>query len=221
MPRYSSSSAFGLTACSVSKHDSSSYRRSRSRISGARSPPPECLAIRIDRKLNSTDVIDALSDLFILRGVPGHVRSDNGPEFIAQAVRDWIAAVGAKTAFIEPGSPWENGYCESFNSNFAMNCSTARSFTAWPKQRSSSRLGGATTTQSGHAHRSVISHQRQRPLSGLHQSVNRPHHPARQWRKNRSCIKTENGPLHRGRPLRLVRLSPVLPPIRILIDDCA
>jgi transposase InsO family protein len=76
----------------------------------------ECLAIRIDRKLNSTAVIDVLTDLFILRGVPGHVRSDNGPEFIAKAVRDWIAAVGAKTAFIEPGSPWENGYCESFNS---------------------------------------------------------------------------------------------------------
>lgn len=76
----------------------------------------ECLAIRIDRKLNSTDVIDALSDLFILRGVPGHVRSDNGPEFIAKAMREWIVAVGAKTAFIEPGSPWENGYCESFNS---------------------------------------------------------------------------------------------------------
>ncbi len=75
----------------------------------------ECLAIRIDRKLKSTDVIDVLSDLFILRGVPGHVRSDNGPEFIAKAVREWIAAVGAKTAFIEPGSPWENGYCESFN----------------------------------------------------------------------------------------------------------
>ncbi len=76
----------------------------------------ECLAIRIDRKLNSTDVIDVLSDLFILRGVPGHVRSDNGPEFIAKAVREWIPAVGAKTAFIEPGSPWENDYCESFNS---------------------------------------------------------------------------------------------------------
>ena len=58
----------------------------------------ECLAIRIDRKLNSTAVIDVLSDLFILRGVPGHVRSDNGPEFIAKAVQDWIAAVGAKTA---------------------------------------------------------------------------------------------------------------------------
>ena len=76
----------------------------------------ECLAIRIDRKLKSTDVIDVLSDLFILRGVPGNVRSDNGPEFITKAVREWIAAVGAKTAFIEPGSPWENGYCESFNS---------------------------------------------------------------------------------------------------------
>jgi transposase InsO family protein len=76
----------------------------------------ECLAIRIDRKLNSMAVIDMLSDLFILRGAPEYVRSDNGPEFIAKAVQEWIAAVGAKTAYIEPGSPWENGYCESFNS---------------------------------------------------------------------------------------------------------
>ena len=76
----------------------------------------ECLAIRVNRKLRSTDVIDVLSDLFILRGIPGHVRSDNGPEFVAKAVREWIAMVGAKTAYIEPGSPWENGYCESFNS---------------------------------------------------------------------------------------------------------
>ena len=75
----------------------------------------ECLAIKVKRKLNSSDVIDALTDLFILRGAPSFIRSDNGPEFVAQAVRDWIAAVGAKTAFIEPGSPWENGYCESFN----------------------------------------------------------------------------------------------------------
>jgi putative transposase len=75
----------------------------------------ECLSIRVARRLNSTDVIDVLSDLFILRGVPGHVRSDNGPEFIAKAVQDWITAVGAKTAYIAPGSPWENGYVESFN----------------------------------------------------------------------------------------------------------
>ena len=78
----------------------------------------ECLAIRVARKLNSTDVIDVLSDLFILRGVPGHIRSDNGPEFIAQAVQDWITAVGARTAYIAPGSPWENGYVESFNARF-------------------------------------------------------------------------------------------------------
>ena len=78
----------------------------------------ECLAIRVKRKLNSVDVIDALTDLFILRGPPAYVRSDNGPEFVAQAVRDWIAAVGAKTAYIEPGSPWENGYIESFNARF-------------------------------------------------------------------------------------------------------
>ena len=75
----------------------------------------ECLAIRIDRKLNSTAVIEVLSDLFILRGVPEYVRSDNGPEFIAKAVQDWIKAVGAKTAYITPGSPWENGFIESFN----------------------------------------------------------------------------------------------------------
>ena len=75
----------------------------------------EAIAIRVARRLNSTDVIDVLSDLFILRGIPGHIRSDNGPEFIAKAVQEWIAAVGAKTAYIAPGSPWENGYVESFN----------------------------------------------------------------------------------------------------------
>ena len=78
----------------------------------------ECLTIRVRRKLNSTDVIDALTDLFIIRGVPAYIRSDNGPEFIAEAVRQWIKAVGAETAYIEPGSPWENGYCESFNARF-------------------------------------------------------------------------------------------------------
>ena len=75
----------------------------------------ECLAIRVARRLGSIDVIHALSDLFILRGVPGHIRSDNGPEFVARAVQDWIRAVGARTAYIERGSPWENGFIESFN----------------------------------------------------------------------------------------------------------
>ena len=75
----------------------------------------ECLMIKVQRKLNSTDVIDALSDLFILGGIPRYIRSDNGPELIAKEVRNWIEAVGAQCAFIEPGSPWENGYVESFN----------------------------------------------------------------------------------------------------------
>ena len=75
----------------------------------------ECLAIRVARKLKAADVSDVLSDLFILRGVPAHIRSDNGPEFVAKRVRNWITAVGAKTAYIEKGSRWENGYAESFN----------------------------------------------------------------------------------------------------------
>jgi putative transposase len=65
----------------------------------------ECLAIRVGRKLKAIDVIDVLSDLFILRGIPGHIRSDNGPEFVAEAVQEWIAAIGTKTAYIERGSP--------------------------------------------------------------------------------------------------------------------
>ena len=75
----------------------------------------ECLAIRVARKLKAADVIDVLGELFIVRGVPEHIRSDNGPEFIAKSVQKWITVVGAKTAYITPGSPWENGYIESFN----------------------------------------------------------------------------------------------------------
>ena len=76
----------------------------------------ECLAIEVDRKLNSRRVLDTLAELFIEHGPPEHIRSDNGPEFIAIALRDWLVRLGVKTLFIEPGSPWENGYCESFNS---------------------------------------------------------------------------------------------------------
>lgn len=75
----------------------------------------EALAIRVDRKLTSADVIDTLADLFILHGIPAHIRSDQGPEFAAKAVKAWIGGVGSKTAYIERGSPWENGYAESFN----------------------------------------------------------------------------------------------------------
>ena len=75
----------------------------------------ECLAIDTARKLKSDDVLERLAWLFATRGVPKYIRSDNGPEFTAKAVRDWLKKVGVRTLFIEPGSPWENGYVESFN----------------------------------------------------------------------------------------------------------
>ena len=75
----------------------------------------ECLAIRVARRIRSDDVIHTLTELFVINGAPEHIRSDNGPEFTARVVRGWLARVEVKTLFIEPGSPWENGYNESFN----------------------------------------------------------------------------------------------------------
>ena len=75
----------------------------------------ECLAIVVDRRITSQDVIDKLFQIFVFRGVPEHIRSDNGPEFTARPIRAWLNRLGVKTLFIEKGSPWENGYIESFN----------------------------------------------------------------------------------------------------------
>ena len=75
----------------------------------------ECLAVKVARRLNSHDVVEVLTDLFIQRGVPVHIRSDNGPEFIAKRVREWLTKLQVRPLYIEPGSPWENGYVESFN----------------------------------------------------------------------------------------------------------
>jgi transposase InsO family protein len=75
-----------------------------------------CLAIVVARRLRSDDVLQCLTDLFVEHGPPQHIRSDNGPKLAARAVRLWLGKLGVKTLFIEPGSPWENGYCESFNS---------------------------------------------------------------------------------------------------------
>ena len=74
-----------------------------------------CLAIVVARRLRSDDVLQCLSDLFVAHGPPEYIRSDNGPEFTAQIVRDWLGRIGVGTLYIEPGSPWENGYNESFN----------------------------------------------------------------------------------------------------------
>lgn len=75
----------------------------------------ECLSIDVGRKLTAEDVLERLTELFVLRGVPAYIRSDNGSEFTAKVVREWLDRVGVKTLYIEPGSPWENGYVESFN----------------------------------------------------------------------------------------------------------
>ena len=75
----------------------------------------ECLAIDVERKLTAEDVLVQLTDLFVRRGVPKHLRSDNGSEFTAESVRAWLKRLGVGTLYIEPGSPWENGYIESFN----------------------------------------------------------------------------------------------------------
>jgi transposase InsO family protein len=69
----------------------------------------------VGRNLKNDDVISALFNLFLLRGIPEHIRSDNGSEFTAKAIRKWLGNIGVRTLYIEPGSPWENGYIESFN----------------------------------------------------------------------------------------------------------
>ena len=82
----------------------------------------ECLAIRVARGLGSQEVIDTLAEVMLVRGIPEYLRSDNGPEFVAWELRKWLARLGAGTLYIEPGSPWENGYCESFNGKLRDEC---------------------------------------------------------------------------------------------------
>ena len=121
----------------------------------------ECLALKVARSITSQDVIDTLAELFAMRGVPRHIRSDNGPEFIATAIRHWLGQVGVTALYIEPGSPWENGYAESFHSRLrdeflAMevfeNLPAARALTsAWREDynrvRPHSSLGYMTPTE--------------------------------------------------------------------------
>ncbi|MDP9338696.1 MAG: IS3 family transposase [Acidobacteriota bacterium] len=82
----------------------------------------ECLAIRVARRLGKYEVIEALADVMLFRGIPENIRSDNGSEFVAEELRKWLAKVGTGTLYIEPGSPWENGYCESFNGKLRDEC---------------------------------------------------------------------------------------------------
>ncbi len=95
----------------------------------------ECLSIRVARSIKAEDVLDELSNLFITRGIPEHIRSDNGAEFTAKAVRKWLRELSVKTLFIEPGSPWSNGYIESFNGKLRDNLLDGEIFTALMEAR--------------------------------------------------------------------------------------
>ena len=77
-----------------------------------------CLALYVARQIRSNDIIDILAEAMVTYGVPAYLRSDNVPEMVAKNLRRWLASVGSKTLYIAPGSPWENGYCESFNGKF-------------------------------------------------------------------------------------------------------
>jgi transposase InsO family protein len=101
-----------VCACDFVEHRTHDNKKIRM-LCGVDEYAREALAIRVARRLRSHDVIDVLADLMLTRGAPEYIRSDNGVEFIDIAVREWIAGVGAKTACIEPGSPWENGYVET------------------------------------------------------------------------------------------------------------
>ena len=138
----------------------------------------------MDRKLNSGNVIDALSGLFILRGVPSFIRSDNGPEFVAQAVQDWIKAVGAKTAYIEPESPWENGYCESFNARFRDEFLNGEIFYSLREAKILIEEWRKHTTRNDHtAHWA---------------NALRPPKPSYRCTQGRSCTNNQIGPLRWG-----------------------
>ena len=92
----------------------------------------ECLLVRAERRWSSAKVIGALAEVMVMKGVPEHLCSDNGPEFVAKELGKWLAGTGAKTLYIEPGSPWENGYCESFNSKLSDEFLNGGVFTTTP-----------------------------------------------------------------------------------------
>ena len=124
----------------------------------------ECLSIDVGRRLNSEHVLARLAELFVRRGVPEYIRSDNGPEFTAKAVRRWLPRVGVQTLFIEPGSPWENGYVESFNGKLRDEHLNVELFdTLLESAGADGALALRSTTSCARTARSATGHRRRRP----------------------------------------------------------
>jgi len=97
-------------------HDRDEHGRALKWLSLVDEYTRECLLLEVERSIKAVDVVDLISEVMLIRGIPGHIRSDNGPEFIASAIRRYLDRAGVATLYIEPGSPWENGYAESFHS---------------------------------------------------------------------------------------------------------
>ena len=115
-----------------------------------------CLAIHVARRIRSREALEVFAELMVEYGVPEHIRSDNGPEMVAEELRNWLEHMGSKTAYIMPGSPWENGYRESFNGRLRDELLNGEIFYTRKKLRSSSNTGEITTTPNVHTARWAI-----------------------------------------------------------------
>ena len=127
----------------------------------------KCLAIRVLRRINAIGVIETLADAMLFEGTPQYIRSDNGPEMVAKVLRQWLAGLGTKSLYIEPGSPWENGYCESFNGKLRDECLNGEIFCSLKEAQIIIEAGAITTTPSAHTLRLAIA---RRHRSRSHQS---------------------------------------------------
>ncbi len=121
------------------------------------------------RRINSFGVIEPFADAMLRWGIPAHIRSDYWPEMTAKVVRDWLAQIGSKTLFIEPSSPWENGYCESFNGKLRDELLNGEIFYSLKEARIVIETCESTTTRNGRTHRLDICRQRrQRSVRSSH-----------------------------------------------------
>ena len=120
----------------------------------------ECLASHVGTRINSNQVIDVLAEVMIEHGIPDYIRSDNGPEFVAKQLRKWLAKTGARTLYIELGSSWENGYCESLNSKMRDEFLNGEIFYSLKEVRVLTERWRATTTPRVHILRRATDRQR-------------------------------------------------------------
>jgi len=161
----------------------------------------ECLAIRIDRKLNSPTSSTSCRTCSSYAACPATFVLITGRSSSPRQCESGLQLSAPRPRSSSPEALGRTATARASTRSFATNCSTVRSSTASPRPRSSSRHGGATTTPSDHTHRSDINRRRQRPSPGLQSQPDRFRQQRKQWPKSRLCIKTESGPPHRGRPM--------------------